>query len=52
MAVSRKAGGRAEGLSAALTSVGAGISKSGASLFATDLLTVCAKALSGRCHEP
>ena len=52
MAVSRKAGGRAERTSAALTSVPAGISKSGASLFATDVLTASANALSGRSHEP
>jgi len=52
MAVLWKAGRRAERTSAALTSVRAGISKSGASFFATDVLTACAKALSGRSHEP
>ena len=52
MAVSWKAGRRAERTSAASPPVSAGISKSGASLFATDVLTASAKALSGRSHEP
>jgi hypothetical protein len=52
MAVSWKRGRGAGRTLAASPPVSAGISKSGASLFATDVLTASANALSGRSHEP
>jgi hypothetical protein len=46
-------GGRDAGRTlAASPPLSAGISKSGASLFVTDVLTAFANAMSGRSHEP
>src|SRR5258708_37754498 len=52
IAVARKAGRRAERTSGALTSLRAGLSKSGASLFAPDALTALPKAVARRAHDP
>ena len=52
VAVSWSVGCRAELISAASIPAVAGISKSGASFFTTDVLTASANALSGRAHEP
>jgi hypothetical protein len=52
VAVSWNAGCGADPVSAALILVFAGISKSGASFFATDVLTASEKPLSGCSHEP
>jgi hypothetical protein len=52
VAVSRNGDRGAARTLAASLPASAGISKSGASLFATDVLTASAKALSGRSHEP